>query len=330
MHYRTFGKTGLKVSAIAFGCGRTGGLLIDGSDADRRLAVRKALEGGINWFDTASAYGAGKSEEALGWLLEEVSEDPQLSPPYVSTKVTVDPAAGDLPGQVEACLAGSLKRLRRASVTLAQLHNRIDPGAGGKALSLEQVLGPDGIADGLDRAREKGMTQFIGITALGDAAACTDTIASGRFDSAQVFYNLANPSAARPMPEAWTGQNLTGIIAAARATGTAVLAIRVLAGGIIALDHRPERVSMMTKDTDPESEELKAARVFHALGVKFGTRPEVGIRFALGCPDLSTVLVGIGEPGHVDAALKAQAKGPLPEAALVELEQLYADNFGLE
>ena len=140
MQYRPFGKTGIDASAIAFGCGRTGGLLIDGSDADRRLAVRKALDGGINWFDTAAAYGDGKSEEALGWLLEEVPEDP-----FVSTKVTVNPAREDLPGQIEESLAASLKRLRRRQVTVIQLHNRIDPGAGGKALDLDKLLGADGV-----------------------------------------------------------------------------------------------------------------------------------------------------------------------------------------
>lgn len=323
MRYRPFGKTGIEASAIAFGCGKTGGLLISGSDADRRLAVRKALDGGINWFDTAADYGDGKSEEALGWLLEEVPEDP-----YVSTKVTVDPARGDLPGQIEESLAGSLKRLRRDHVTVLQLHNRIDPAAGGKALTLEQVLGPDGIADGLVRVRGKGLARFVGLTALGDGQACAEAIASGRFDSAQVFYNLVNPSAARPMPPGWVGQQLTGIVAAARATATAVLAIRVLAGGIIALPKRPDRVSMMTKDTDPEIEEQKAAAVFRTLGEKYGDRPATGVRFALGCDGISTVLVGIGAPGHVDAALGAEKSGPLPDAALLDLEKLYAGNFG--
>ena len=324
MQYRPFGKTGIQASAIAFGCGKTGGLLISGSDADRRLAVRKALDGGINWFDTAADYGDGKSEEALGWLLEEVPEDP-----YVSTKVTVDPGVGDLPGQIEESLAASLKRLRRDHVTVLQLHNRIDPAAGGKALTLEQVLGADGVAEGLERVRDKGMARQIGLTALGDAAACAEAIASGRFDSAQVFYNLVNPSAARPMPAGWSGQQLTGIMAAARATATAVLAIRVLAGGIIALPKRPERVSMMTKDTDPDIEETKAAAVFRTLCERYGDRPMTAARFALGCEGISTVLVGIGAPAHVDAALAAEKAGSLPEEALLDLEKLYAGDFGL-
>ena len=116
MQYRRFGRTGLQVSAVGFGCGRVGGLLIDGSDRDRRRAVRKALDGGINWFDTAESYGDGKSEEALGWLLAEVPEKPN-----VSTKVTLDPRQPDLAGQVVAHAEACLKRLRRDAVTVLQV-----------------------------------------------------------------------------------------------------------------------------------------------------------------------------------------------------------------
>jgi aryl-alcohol dehydrogenase-like predicted oxidoreductase len=77
-------------------------------------------------------------------------------------------------------------------------------------------------------------------------------------------------------------------------------------------------------------EEQKATAVFCALGDKYGTRPQTGVRFALGCADISTVLVGIGAPEHVDAALMAVKKGPLPDAALAEVEKLYEGNFGLD
>ncbi|MBT5047024.1 MAG: hypothetical protein HOM58_00850, partial [Rhodospirillaceae bacterium] len=85
MKYRRLGKTELQISEIAFGGGRSGGILIDADDDTRRRAVRMALDHGINWFDTAPQYGDGKSEEALGWLLAEIDETP-----YVSTKVRID------------------------------------------------------------------------------------------------------------------------------------------------------------------------------------------------------------------------------------------------
>lgn len=322
MKYRKFGNTGMEVSEVGFGCGRTGGLLIDGNDDDRRAAIRKALDGGINWFDTAEAYGDGKSEEALGWLLQEVSETP-----HVSTKVTVDPGAGDLSGQIKSHCEASLKRLRRDWVDILQIHNRIDPGAGPKALSVEQVLGPGGIAEGLEQMKQEGKARFMGLTALGDPASLCRVIESGRFDSVQMFYNMVNPSAVRAMPPAWTGQNLDGIAEACRNAGTGILAIRVLVGGIIPGGDPDRRVSMMTKETDKETEERKADAALAAIGDSYGTRAQTGLRFALACPDISVALVGIGATGHVDEAIEASAMGPLPDEAIERLEKLYQTDF---
>ena len=61
MEYRTLGRTGLRVSALGFGCGNVGGLLIRGAPAERERAVARALELGINYFDTAPLYGDGQS-----------------------------------------------------------------------------------------------------------------------------------------------------------------------------------------------------------------------------------------------------------------------------
>jgi aryl-alcohol dehydrogenase-like predicted oxidoreductase len=322
MNYRDFGATGLKVSEVGFGCGRVGGLLIDGSDADRRLAIRKALDGGINWFDTAEAYGDGKSEEALGWLLEEIAAEP-----YISTKITVDPAAADLAGQIEEHGAACLKRLRRTCVTVLQLHNRIEPKASARALLVEQVLGAGGVVEGLERMRARGCARFIGFSGLGDRDSILALIESGRMQAVQVYYNIVNPSAARPMPPGWTGQNLNGIMAAAHCQGMGTLGIRVLDGGIIATDDRQKPVSMMAKETDEARETRKVGAALEALGDGLGSRPQIGLRFALACPQLSVALVGIGAPAHVDDALAAVSMGPLPDQAIARLEPLYAADF---
>jgi L-glyceraldehyde 3-phosphate reductase len=322
MKYRRLGRTGFEVSEVGFGCGRTGGILLNGTMEERRAAMRKALDGGINWFDTAEAYG---SEPALGELLKEVEETP-----YVSTKVTLDPGAPDLAGQVEEHLDGCLGRLQRGSVDLAQLHNRIDPTAGkdSRAVTVEQVLGPGGIAEGLEKVRADGRCRAIGFTALGDVPAILQVVESGRFDSTQIFYNMINPSAARPMPGAWTGQNLFGLIDACKAHDMGIIGIRVLVGGIIAADMTDRRVSMMTKETDKETEMVKGGAILDELGGGLGTGAQLGLRFALTCADMSLALVGIGSPEHVDAALAASEMGPLPDNALAKLEALYETDFG--
>ena len=66
MDYRVLGRTGLAISAIGFGCGNTGGLLVRGREPSQRLAVARALEGGINYLDTAAQYDDGTSETNLG------------------------------------------------------------------------------------------------------------------------------------------------------------------------------------------------------------------------------------------------------------------------
>ena len=106
MKLRRFGRSELQVSELAFGGGRSGGILINADDDTRRAAVRRALDIGINWFDTAPQYGDGKSEEALGWLLAEVPETP-----FVSTKVRIDITSSEsLVSQVERSVTESLGR----------------------------------------------------------------------------------------------------------------------------------------------------------------------------------------------------------------------------
>jgi aryl-alcohol dehydrogenase-like predicted oxidoreductase len=65
VNYRNFGKTGLSISEIIFGGGAVGGILIYADDDTKREAIRVALDGGINWIDTAASYGDGQSEEAI-------------------------------------------------------------------------------------------------------------------------------------------------------------------------------------------------------------------------------------------------------------------------
>jgi L-galactose dehydrogenase/L-glyceraldehyde 3-phosphate reductase len=72
MKYRILGRTKLKVSEIGFGCGNVGGLMIRGSREEQLKAVKLAVELGINYFDTASSYGDGRSERNLGHVLTEL------------------------------------------------------------------------------------------------------------------------------------------------------------------------------------------------------------------------------------------------------------------
>jgi len=324
MKHRTFGRSGIQVSEVIFGAGAVGGILIHKDDATKREAIRRAFAGGINWIDTAAQYGNGKSEEALSWLLPESG-----ATPYLSTKFQLDVEnLVDVPAQIEARLRGSLARLKRTSVDVLQLHNRIGSKAGGRVMTVEQILGKNGVADGLDRLREMGLIKHMGITAIGEAPSVCEVIRSGRFDSAQVYYNLLNPSAARKMPKAWTGHDLGGIIDACRATRVAVMAIRIFAAGIIATDERTGRESVLTANTSVAEDERKAKAVFDAIGTGEGTRGQIALRFVLSNPDVSCAIIGSAELHHIDEALQAAERGPLPAGVLARLDKLYENDFG--
>jgi L-galactose dehydrogenase/L-glyceraldehyde 3-phosphate reductase len=320
MRYRAFGRTGLQVSELVFGGGFVGGILIHADDDTKLKALRCGLDGGMNWIDTAPSYGDGRSEEALGWLLKEVD-----AKPYLSTKVRLDlDRVDDLPGQIEASLEQSLKRLDRDKVDLFQLHNPIGPETTGATIGVQQVLGTNGVAATFERLRDQGLFDFTGITALGDPGSLCEVIASGRFDSAQVYYNLLDPSAGQDVPTAWAEPNFAGVLGACREHGVAAMNIRVLAAGVIATDLRHGREMPIVQGFDMAAEEARVRAVFDRLGDRYGTRAQTAIRFALANPDLSCVIVGFAEVGHIEEALAGVEMGPLPEEALAALREIYA------
>ena len=143
MRYREFGATGLKVSEIAFGAGTLSGVNLI-VQPDRQLclaAVRRAIDLGINWFDTAPSYG--DAEERLGWALSELG-----ATPYVSTKVAIGTEhLDDIAGEVERSVESSLRRLRRDHIDLIQLHSAVTEARGtygGGSITPEDVLGEGG------------------------------------------------------------------------------------------------------------------------------------------------------------------------------------------
>ncbi|MEX0959318.1 MAG: aldo/keto reductase [Burkholderiales bacterium] len=325
MQYRTFGRTGLQVSEVVFGGGWVGGVLIHQDDDTKLKTLRRAMDAGINWIDTAPSYGKGQSEQALGWLLKEID-----STPRISTKVMLDTAKlDDIVGQVERSLHESLTRLDRGSVDLLQLHNPIEAETKGNAVTPEQVLRKGGVADALERVREQGLADFIGITALGEAASLCKAIDSGRLDSAQVYYNILNPSAGRAMPAKWSGHDFGNLLAGCKAQNMGTMAIRVFAAGVLATDERHGREVIITRDSDVATEEGRAHAVFAALGNAHGTRQQTALRFVLANPDLSCAVIGLAELAHLEEALAGAAKGPLPKPAMNQLEALYAANFGV-
>lgn len=324
MNRRPFGRTGLEVSELVLGGGFIGGILINADQATRQEALERTVAAGVDWIDTAAAYGNGVSEETIGRYL------PGLSPrPRISTKFRLTPDdLADIPGAIERSLEQSLKRLRLDRVDLFQLHNQLGGSDPVKALPPEHVLKSGGIADVLDRLKEQGAIGAIGMTALGDTRAVVDVISSGRFESAQVYYNMLNPSAAwQRAPAGWSPQDFSGVVDACRRTGTAIMNIRALAGGSLASPKRHGREAVITEGADLDAEERRAAAVGAALGEGWGSPAQTALRFCLARTDFACTVFGIAELSHLDEAIAAATMGPLPAEAIARLEPLWASDF---
>lgn len=320
MNYRPLGNTGLTISELVFGGGMVGGLLIDQDDATKRAAVDRALAAGINWIDTAPLYGQGRSEEALGWLLADIPE-----PPNVSTKVSIDTGnLGDIAGQVERSLGESLVRLRRDSVPVVHVHNPIGETTEGRTLGVAELTKSGGVFDALDAMRSQGLLQHFGITALGHTPSILAALDAGRVASAQVYYNLLNPSAGQTLPASWPVYDFGGILEHCEHNGVGVMNIRVFSAGVIATDNRTGRERPLTPGDSVESEAAKARQIFQRIGARFGTRAQTAIRFALAEPRISGVVIGLAKLAHLEEALVGQALGPLEPDDVREIHAVYA------
>jgi aryl-alcohol dehydrogenase-like predicted oxidoreductase len=323
MEYRTLGKTGLRVSVLGFGCGNVGGLMVRGAPADRERAVARALELGINYFDTAPSYGNGLSEQHLGQVLKTLRPDV-----YVGTKVRL--AAGDMAdigSAIARSLEASLGRLGLERVDLLQLHNALVPERRGDTLGVADVL--EQAVPALDRLRQQGKIRFFGITSTGDTGALHRVINSGAFDTAQVFFNLLDPSAWLEVPPGFPGQDFRQLLSRTREQRMGVIVVRVLAGGALsgtAARHPLAQPAVAPIATGPDYDtDVARARRLQALVDEghAGDLVEAALRFPLGSDAVSTVLLGYSTREHLEHAAASIAKGPLSPAALDRLSVLW-------
>jgi len=330
MHYRTLGKTGLKISEIGFGCGNNAVLMVRASYEEQVRAVRRALEVGINYFDTAFAYGLGKSEENLGKILNELGVSP-----VVSTKIRLEPAAaGHLNSATIQAVEEGLKRLKRKSVDLIQLHNRVTvERSQSKRFSVtpRDVVGPGGVLEGFKEMRDKGKVRYFGFSGLGDTKALHEVIDSGEFHSVQAYYNLLNPSGGQPVAQGFSALDYGRLIDRAAAKGMGVAVIRVLAAGALTSDptagggSSPEPLS---PGSDYSLDLERAQKLKFLIGGDIKSLTQAAIRFALMKPEVSTVLVGFSNTSHIDEAVVCSGAGRLPEESMARLRKLWDGDFG--
>jgi aryl-alcohol dehydrogenase-like predicted oxidoreductase len=325
MDYRSMGKTGLQVSALGFGCGDVGGLMVRGAAVERERAVARALELGINYFDTASAYGRGQSEIHLGQVFKALNVNA-----YVGTKFRLTASdMGNIRAAVANSLTASLQRLNMERVDLFQLHNRIGPqrSADASMLSVQDVL--EEVVPALQALQQQGKIRFYGITALGETTALHQLLDTGVLDTAQVCYNLLNPSAGVEVPAGFPAQDYGRLLEHTRQQQMGVIAIRALAAGALSGSEARHPVAVPTVSpigSGPDyATDVRHAHTFSAL-VAAGhvdSLVEAALRFTLSNSAVSTMLLGYSSLEHLELAATYVTRGPLPQATLERLPVLW-------
>ena len=296
MKYRPLGRTGLSVSEVGLGGAGIGQVWGATTEAECIRLVRRAVELGINYFDTSPMYGRGKSEEILGHGLDGLRDRV-----YIATKVRLQVAEdlADMAGAVRRSVEQSLRRLRTDRVDVLQIHHQLGPEGGqylaaagpppryAYRLMLEQSLE---LGHAMQRVVEEGKTRFLGITAWdGHPGVIEPLLASGVFHTAQILYNLLNRTAASAPPAGFDDVDQGRAIEIARRNDIGIICIRAHAAG--ALTDKLDRE--VAPDSDVARDFARSRKLGYSKEGARTTLAQAALRFCLDHPHIATVVPGI-------------------------------------
>lgn len=222
MQYKTLGRTQQKVSVLGFGGapaglqGYLGSVDKDSPDFRHQLidSIRAAVDGGVTYFDTAQAYGDGRSEAYFGEGLAGRRDDVVLATKYLFRKDWT-------PEQYTHGLHQSLERLKTDRIDVLQLH--------GNTWTDEEAedVFASGVLDWVEDMRAQGLVRFPGITAEGPSGALERLLKTDRFDVIEIAYSLIYQAACDYQ------RGVTGIIPLARSLGMGVTTMRPATSGFL-------------------------------------------------------------------------------------------------
>jgi aryl-alcohol dehydrogenase-like predicted oxidoreductase len=318
MQKRRLGRTGLEVSVLGYGAGAVGGLFTKGDPADQERALSRAVELGINYVDTAALYGNGESERNLGRVLKKLKPDVVLG-----TKFRLKTAdRSRIADAVAQCMDESLQRLGLDHVDLFQLHNPLVAKDADDKMDVEIALGE--VVPALHKLQKAGKTRFIGFSGVGEPASILKAVDSRAFDTVQVVYNALNPSAGGPLPKGAPGLDYGRLLDRAKAADMGTIVIRALAGGALSGTEARHPLAMQVVDpigSAPDfAADVKRAQALQPVAREMGgSLIELAERFVISHPAVSTMLVGYSTLDHLETAVAAVNKGPLPDVALAKI-----------
>jgi len=311
MRYRRLGKTGFQVSEMGYGAWGIGGKLWwGGNDRESSQALRLAIERGVNFIDTALAYGDGHSEQLVGQVVREAGHKI-----YVASKVPPKnmlwPARPGVPisevfpyEYIMESTERSLKNLGLETIDVQQLH----------------VWNPEWIArDEWKRAfedlRRSGKAQAAGIS-INDHQpdGALEIIRTGMIDTVQVIYNVFDQTPEKNLFPLAVEEDI-GVIA------RCPLDEGALTGRInehSQFEPTEFRARYFKGDRKKQVAERVAA-IERDLGIQDAVMPEVALRFCISDPAVSSVIPGMRTSANVEFNCAIPGKGPLPEKVLAIL-----------
>ena len=190
MEKRRFGRTGLDVSVLGFGCGAVGGLMVKGEPADQERAVWRALSSASTISTRRRCTATANPRRNLGRVFKALKPDV-----YVGTKVRLPPTEpGRIGEAIAASLEASLKRLQLEQVDLFQFHNAIVGTTRGANFRADMVL--DEVVPAFERLRHRGSAASSASPPTARPTRCTGSSTARVFDTGQASFNLLNPSPA--------------------------------------------------------------------------------------------------------------------------------------
>jgi aryl-alcohol dehydrogenase-like predicted oxidoreductase len=296
MNFRTLGRTGLQLSEIGLGTVELGldyGVPVGNEhrrppEEQAARLLNRALDLGVNFIDTARAYGA--SEEIIGRALKG-----RRAEYILATKLAPIREEGqsdrELREQVKASIAESLRLLQTDVIDLLQLHHApVEVVESGRVLAAAM------------EAQRSGDVRFIGASTYGVEAPLR-VLETGGFDTLQIAYNLAD----RTLEE--------HVLPQAQQRGIGIIVRSVLLRGV--LTHRYMHIPEPLAD-------LKGAiaRLDMLAREEPGGLPELAYRFVLAHPAVTTALVGTARVEELEAALLFASRGSLPAAQLSAIREV--------
>ena len=309
MEYRRFGRTDWHVSEIGYGMWGMGGWT--GSDDEQSLAsLQRAVDLGCNFFDSALAYGEGRSEALLGTLVR-ANPDKKL---YTATKVP--PKNSKWPSQrtftldvtfppdyIEQRVHESLEHAGLPSFDLLQFHVWEDG-----------WLADDRWAKKIDELRSQGLFNAVGISVnRWEPWNGVKTVRSGLIDVVQVIYNIFDQNPEDELFPACREHDVAVVARVPFDEGT-------LTGKLTKESSWPEgdwrNIYFTQENLIPSLERAAKLKEVLPAGISL---PEMALRFILSNRDVSTIIPGMRKTSHVDANMAASDGDHLPDQLISEL-----------